>query len=1181
MRNFSAYWFSFAVFVLPISLAAGTLGSAFTYQGKLEQGGVDVTETCDFNFGLWDAAAGGAQVAAAIDALNVQVTDGTFTVELNYGAGVFEGDARWLEIAVACPAGGGLTTLAPRQELTPSPNALFAAKAGATEWASVLNVPADIANGDDVDDADADPANELQDLGLSGNTLSLTGDATPVDLSGYLDNTDNQTLAEVLAEGNNAGGASITNIATTTTGALTISGLDCTGNANGGALTTNGSGVVSCSDDDAGAGGGNTLDQAYDQGGAGAGRTITADSGSVMIDGPDGLTLDSGSLLQLAGDPVLVGSLPIGSNPTNVFVSGRYIYVVDGGSSDLKVIDASDPTAPGVVGNLGIGSFPTSVYVSGRYAYVVDEVSSDLKVIDVSDPSAPILVGSLVLGVGALPSSVHVSGPYAYIVDVDSDDLKVIDVSDPATPSLAGSIGLGSSPSSVFVAGRYAFVVDQGSDDLKVIDVSNPRAPSLAGSLGIGADPVSLRVSGRYAYVVDSSSNDLKVIDVSDPGAPTLAGSLGVGVGPTSVYVSGRYAYVILSGADDLRVIDVSDPGMPVLAGTLGIGAFPISLSVAGRYAYVVDLTADDLKVIDVSGAEVNGLVAHSLEAGSLQVRNDMTAQGQLQVAGGVNVGPGGVFSDGDVGVAGGLTLNSGSLQQTPGDPLLVGSLGIGGQPISIQVSGRYAYVVDQSSTDLKVIDVTQPNAPSLSGSVALLSPVSIHVSGRYAYVADAGTNDLKIIDVSDPSAPAVTGTLVIGDQPRSVQVSGRYAYVVDSGSDDLKVIDVADPLAPSLTGSVAIGALPISVYVSGRFAYVIDFTDADLKVIDVANPAAPSVVGTYVVGGTPRAVRVSGRYAYISDSTSENLIIVDVSDPATPSLAGSITLDFPNQVYVSGRYAYVTNLFSNNLHVVDVSDPSMPLVAGTLDVGGVVSSLQVSGRYAYLVGTDFDELRIIDVTGAEVSSLTAHALEAGNLQVRNDVIAQGQLQVTGGVNVGSGGLFSDGNVGISGTIAIANDIAPTTSPANLVQLYAEDVADSSELKVRDEAGNVTTLSPHNFSLVGEPSEPMAWSFYSENDHGAINVDMLRAMRLIERMSGEKLVYIEPGEATRSSPFADAELDDDGSIVRNMVDQQNGYRELMEAVRALAAQKDAQIRQLKADNKAMHDRLEALERRMN
>jgi len=172
---------------------------------------------------------------------------------------------------------------------------------------------------------------------------------------------------------------------TTTTSALTVSGLDCTANTNGGALTADASGVVSCSDDDGG--GGNTLDAAYDQGGAGAGRTIAADAGAVIIEGTGGLVLDGNDLDQFPGDPVLTGSLAIGGAPLSVYVSGRYAYVVDSGSDDLKVIDVSDPSTPALAGSLAIGGVPTSVYVSGRYAYVVDQGSDDLKVIDVSDPS--------------------------------------------------------------------------------------------------------------------------------------------------------------------------------------------------------------------------------------------------------------------------------------------------------------------------------------------------------------------------------------------------------------------------------------------------------------------------------------------------------------------------------------------------------------------------------------------------------------------------------------------------------------------------------------------------------------------------------------------------------------------------------------------------------------------------
>ncbi|MCP4123820.1 MAG: hypothetical protein GY751_18885, partial [Bacteroidetes bacterium] len=51
--------------------------------------------------------------------------------------------------------------------------------------------------------------------------------------------------------------------------------------------------------------GGNTLDEAYDEGGAGVGRTITADNGSVLIQGADGLQVTgshgSGAALGLSG----------------------------------------------------------------------------------------------------------------------------------------------------------------------------------------------------------------------------------------------------------------------------------------------------------------------------------------------------------------------------------------------------------------------------------------------------------------------------------------------------------------------------------------------------------------------------------------------------------------------------------------------------------------------------------------------------------------------------------------------------------------------------------------------------------------------------------------------------------------------------------------------------------------
>ncbi len=121
------------------------------------------------------------------------------------------------------------------------------------------------------------------------------------------------------------------------------------------------------------------------------------------------------------------------------------------------------------------------------------------------------------------------------------------------------------------------------------------------------------------------------------------------------------------------------------------------------------------------------------------------------------------------------------------------------------------------------------------------------------------------------------------------------------------------------------------------------------------------------------------------------------------------------------------------------------------------------------------------------------------------------RIDSTGSVGIGTTSFGTSGTT----VLAIGNGTAPTTSIADGVQLYAEDVASSSELKVRDEAGNVTTLSPHNFSLF-DPNDKnyngvtIPWSFYSRNEEKGqeINVDMLGALQAIEQLSGQQFVYV-------------------------------------------------------------------------
>ena len=100
--------------------AEAAVGTAFTYQGQLTNDGAPVNDLCNFTFELMDAVSGG-NTLATVNKSGVSVSDGLFTVELDFGASAFNGQARWLQTSVDC--GAGVETLSPRQPLTPVPYA--------------------------------------------------------------------------------------------------------------------------------------------------------------------------------------------------------------------------------------------------------------------------------------------------------------------------------------------------------------------------------------------------------------------------------------------------------------------------------------------------------------------------------------------------------------------------------------------------------------------------------------------------------------------------------------------------------------------------------------------------------------------------------------------------------------------------------------------------------------------------------------------------------------------------------------------------------------------------------------------------------------------------------------------------------------------------------------------------
>ena len=113
-------------------------GTAFTYQGRLNDGANPANGHYDLRFTLYDAATNGTSFGVLTNDA-ASVSNGLFTVLLDFGD-VFNGSNYWLELAVRTNGGTAFSPLNPRQPVTPTPYAAYATTAGNAGSVAAANI---------------------------------------------------------------------------------------------------------------------------------------------------------------------------------------------------------------------------------------------------------------------------------------------------------------------------------------------------------------------------------------------------------------------------------------------------------------------------------------------------------------------------------------------------------------------------------------------------------------------------------------------------------------------------------------------------------------------------------------------------------------------------------------------------------------------------------------------------------------------------------------------------------------------------------------------------------------------------------------------------------------------------------------------------------------------------------
>ncbi|HZS48069.1 MAG TPA: tail fiber domain-containing protein [Blastocatellia bacterium] len=177
------------MFVTTTSASGQT--SSFTYQGKLTDGTAAANGTYQMTFTLFDSATNGIQIGIQNVNNSVSVSQGVFTVRLDFGVPAFSGADRWLEVAAKKPGDPTFTVLSPRQQITSAPYAITAANVNTTSGNNVINAINDAATSTTINDARLpasivrlEPAatqvspgvNPLLNLSTSASLLKYIGD---------------------------------------------------------------------------------------------------------------------------------------------------------------------------------------------------------------------------------------------------------------------------------------------------------------------------------------------------------------------------------------------------------------------------------------------------------------------------------------------------------------------------------------------------------------------------------------------------------------------------------------------------------------------------------------------------------------------------------------------------------------------------------------------------------------------------------------------------------------------------------------------------------------------------------------------------------------------------------------------------------------------------------------------
>ena len=367
---------------------------------------------------------------------------------------------------------------------------------------------------------------------------------------------------------------------------------------------------------------------------------------------------------------------------------------------------------------------------------------------------------------------------------------------------------------------------------------------------------------------------------------------------------------------------------------------------------------------------------------------------------------------------------------------LKVGSVAIGVSPTSVWVEENYAYVTNESSSTLSIVNITNPLVPvvvstlTINDGVQNYAPKMVKVYNNLAYVlcesaADGFSNKTFIINVGDAKNPVILSSSISlggGYYPQGFSIDGNIFYGVRIG--DFCRQDISNPSAPvNLYPCFGTSVYIADISTKGQYTYVVGYDSATnyakFAIFDMTTPRNPVTKSTVTIGTDARlsGMAIDEDYGYFFSALGAKFYIYDLTDKTNPVQVSTYTLtgftpdpDFYaygknyTNVCVQANYVYLTDGTTGNIHVFDVTNKALPVYVRAIPSGTLKgASFYIKGTYMYVVGNDSNVLNIIDLGGLYIQQAEIGGLYVSNFAVKNSASISYDLNVYGNINVNRG----------------------------------------------------------------------------------------------------------------------------------------------------------------------------------